>query len=72
VLDIPGAFSHVASEVRAGTFKARVMELGIAEGIVSIGWNQALESLVPAAARAHLDELQARIVAGELEVPVAY
>lgn len=68
-LDIPAALLRVAREVRDGAFEAEPLRLGMAEGIVALEWNPRLAHGVPDALRAEVDELEARIRAGELEVP---
>jgi basic membrane lipoprotein Med (substrate-binding protein (PBP1-ABC) superfamily) len=72
VIDIPRAFVAVAREVRDGTFRPRVIELGMADGIVSLAWNPALAAQVPAEVRERLDRLQAGIVDGSVRVPVGF
>jgi basic membrane lipoprotein Med (substrate-binding protein (PBP1-ABC) superfamily) len=68
-LDLPGAFVAVARRVREGRFEAVPMRLGMAEGVVALVWNPALEERVPAELRAEVDALGARIRAGTLVVP---
>jgi basic membrane lipoprotein Med (substrate-binding protein (PBP1-ABC) superfamily) len=68
-LDLPGAFLAVARRVREGRFEAAPMRLGMAEGVVALVWNPALEERVPAELRAEVDALGARIRAGTLAVP---
>lgn len=72
VLDIPAAFVAVAREVRDGSFAARVVELGMKDGIVSVTWNPDLAAAIPEAARARIEEIQKEILAGTLTVPVGY
>ncbi len=68
VIDLPLAFLTVASEVKAGTFKPRVVELGEESHVVKLVLNPALESKVPAAARQRIDSLQALMFAGKLTI----
>jgi basic membrane lipoprotein Med (substrate-binding protein (PBP1-ABC) superfamily) len=72
VLDIPAAFVRVAREVKEGSFKPRVIELGMKDGVVSLVWNPVLEGAVPAEVKAHIDQLRARILAGEVQVPKGF
>ena len=72
VLDIPTAFVLVAREVKEGTFKSRVMELGMKEGIVSLVWNPSLADRVPADVKTRVDEARGRILDGSLRVPTAF
>jgi basic membrane lipoprotein Med (substrate-binding protein (PBP1-ABC) superfamily) len=68
-LDIPSALVAVARRVRDGTFEAAPLRMGIAEGIVRLVLNPALESRIPAEVRQELRDLEQRIRAGELVVP---
>jgi basic membrane lipoprotein Med (substrate-binding protein (PBP1-ABC) superfamily) len=54
--------------VKAGTFKPRVIEFGEASHVVTLVLNPALESSIPAAARAKIDSLQNKMLAGQLTV----
>lgn len=68
VIDLPRAFLTIAKQVKAGAFKPGVIELGEASRVVTLVANPALESHVPAAARARIDSLQQRMLAGHLSV----
>lgn len=68
VIDLPRAFTMIAREVKAGTFKPRVVELGEESDVVTLVVNPALESKIPAPARAHIDSLQSRMLAGQFTV----
>jgi len=68
VIDLPLAFLTVAREVKAGTFKPRVVELGEASHVVTLVVNPALRPRIPAATLARIDSLQARMLAGQLTV----
>jgi basic membrane protein A and related proteins len=68
VIDLPLAFLKIAKEVKAGTFKPRVIEFGEASHVVTLVLNPALESSIPAAARAKIDSLQNKMLAGQLTV----
>ena len=68
VIDLPLAFLTVAREVKAGTFKPRVVELGEASLVVKLVLNPTLASRVPAAAHARIDSLQSRMLAGQFTI----
>lgn len=68
VIDLPLAFLTIAKQVRAGTFKPGVIELGEASHVVTLALNPALESRIPAAAKSRIDSLQQRMLAGQSTV----
>lgn len=68
VIDLPLAFLTVAREVKTGTFKPRVIELGEASDVVKLVLNPALESRIPAASRERIDSLQRRMLAGQFTI----
>lgn len=68
-LDIPGAFLEVASRVQQGIFEPEPIRLGMAQGIVRLEFNPALESQIAPELRAELDRLAASIREGGLVVP---
>jgi basic membrane lipoprotein Med (substrate-binding protein (PBP1-ABC) superfamily) len=68
VIDLPLAFLAVAREVKAGTFKPRVVELGEASRVVTLVVNPALRARIPGVALARIDALQARMLAGQLTI----
>jgi basic membrane lipoprotein Med (substrate-binding protein (PBP1-ABC) superfamily) len=68
VIDLPLAFLTIAKEVKAGTFKPRVVELGESSHVVTLVLNPALESKIPAATRTRIDSLQAQMLAGKYTV----
>jgi len=68
VIDLPLAFLTVAREVKAGTFKPRVVELGEASHVVTLVVNPALRGRIPAVTLARIDSLQARMLAGQLAI----
>ncbi len=70
VIDLPLAFLTVAKQVKAGTFKPGVIDLGEASHVVTLVLNPALESRIPAAARAKVDSLQALMLNGKLTISV--
>lgn len=55
VIDLPRAFLAVAREVKDGTFKPRVISLGIHDDIVRLVLNPRLESTIPVKVRAQID-----------------
>ncbi len=69
VIDIPGAFLRVASEVQQGTFRARITNLGMAEKVITFVVNPALRDRIPDAAMARIENAQAAITARQLSVP---
>jgi basic membrane lipoprotein Med (substrate-binding protein (PBP1-ABC) superfamily) len=68
VIDLPLAFLTVAREVKAGTFKPRVVELGESSHVVKLVLNPALESRIPAPTRARIDSLQTRMLGGTFTI----
>jgi basic membrane lipoprotein Med (substrate-binding protein (PBP1-ABC) superfamily) len=71
VIDLPLAFLTIAKQVQNGTFKPGVIELGEQSHVVTLVLNPALESHIPAAARAQIDALQAKMLAGTFTAPRA-
>ena len=71
VIDIPRAFLTVATQVKDGAFVARVEQLGMRDGVVSLVYNPALAGAIPAEAKTRVDAAQRDIVAGTLVVPSA-
>jgi basic membrane protein A len=68
VIDLPLAFMTVAKEVKAGTFKPRVVQMGAESRVVTLVMNPALSAQIPSAARARIDSLQAKMLAGQLTI----
>ena len=68
VIDLPLAFLTVAREVKAGTFRPRVVEFGEASHVVTLVVNPALRTRVPPVALARIDSLQARMLAGKFTI----
>lgn len=66
VIDLPLAFLTIAKQVKAGTFKPGVIELGESSHVVTLVMNPALEGRIPSPARAGIDSLQARMLRGEI------
>jgi len=63
-IDLPRALLTVAREVKAGTFRPRVVTFGAKTDVVSLVLNPALEGRIPPAARAAVDSVRGRIHAG--------
>jgi basic membrane lipoprotein Med (substrate-binding protein (PBP1-ABC) superfamily) len=68
VIDLPLAFLTLAREVKAGTFKPGVIELGEASHVVTLVLNPTLESRIPSRARARIDSLQGKMLAGQFTI----
>lgn len=68
VIDLPLAFLTVAKEVKNGTFRPRVVELGTASRVVTLVLNPTLERTIPAATRRRVDSLQTLMFAGNFTV----
>jgi basic membrane lipoprotein Med (substrate-binding protein (PBP1-ABC) superfamily) len=68
VIDLPLAFLTIAKEVKAGTFKPGVIELGEESRVVTLVLNPELETRIPLAARARIDSLQTLMLEGKYTV----
>ena len=68
VIDLRHAFLLVAKEIKDGTFKPRVVSLGIRDNVVRLVVNPALESTIPAPVRATIDSVQRRLFDGSLRL----
>ena len=68
VIDLPLAFLTVAKQIKAGTFKPGVIELGEASHVVMLVLNPSLTQRIPPAARTRIDSLQAKMLAGQLTI----
>jgi basic membrane lipoprotein Med (substrate-binding protein (PBP1-ABC) superfamily) len=64
VIDLPAAFLSVARDVKAGTFRPRVVTFDARSNIVQLVVNPAIEARVPTRTRATLDSVGAQIHAG--------
>jgi basic membrane lipoprotein Med (substrate-binding protein (PBP1-ABC) superfamily) len=71
VIDIPRAFVTVARQVKDRTFVAKVEQLGMRDGVVSLVYNPALAARIPADARTRVAAAQQDILSGKLPVPSA-
>ncbi len=69
VIDLPHAFLLVARQVKAGTFRPRVVSFGMADEVVKLVMNPALQSRIPAATRAAVDSVGKLIRAGTFRPP---
>ncbi|MDZ7631829.1 MAG: BMP family protein [Gemmatimonadaceae bacterium] len=70
VIDLPHALLLVAREVQAGTFKPRVISLGMKTDVVRLVLNPALRSTIPAAALTAVDSVTRLLVAGTFTAPL--
>jgi basic membrane protein A len=68
VIDLPLAFLTIAKQVKAGTFKPGVIELGEQSHVVTLVLNPRLAGQIPRAAQARIDSLQAKMLAGQFTV----
>ena len=64
VIDLPRAFLAVAREVKGGGFQARVVTFDAQSDVVRLVLNPAVIDRIPAATRAMIDSVSARIHAG--------
>lgn len=65
VIDLPHAFYTVASEVKSGQFRPRVVIFDAKSGIVELVLNPALLPRIPRVARAALDSVRAAMQSGQ-------
>jgi basic membrane protein A and related proteins len=68
VIDLPLAFLTIAREVKAGTFKPRVVELGEDSHVVKLVLNATLRYRVPPSMLDRIDSLQTRMLAGQFTI----
>ena len=68
VIDLPRAFLTIAREVKAGTFRPRVVVFDAKSDVVRLVVNPAIRATVPARALAQVDSVAARIHAGTFSV----
>lgn len=69
VIDLPRAMMTIARDVKAGTFKGHVYEMGEEDGVVRWVPNPTLASEIAPATVAKLDSAKAAIDAKKLQVP---
>jgi basic membrane lipoprotein Med (substrate-binding protein (PBP1-ABC) superfamily) len=72
VTSIPQAFLKIASEVKAGEFHPRMIEFGMADGMVRVVVNQRLESRIPPTVMTQVKAAEQAIVSGKIIVPSQY
>lgn len=68
VIEMPRAFSDVVSDVKSGNFKAEFRELNLANGAISVHWNDKLKGRIPAPLMKQIDDAAAKIKSGELKI----
>lgn len=68
VIDLPLAFLTIAREVKAGTFKPGVLELGEKSHVVTLVLNPVVSGKIPTAARERIDSLQALMLRGDYSI----
>ena len=64
VIDLPKAFLMIAREVEGGTFKGRVIDLGVAQDVVRLEINPVFTVRIPAATIATIDSIGVSLKAG--------
>jgi basic membrane lipoprotein Med (substrate-binding protein (PBP1-ABC) superfamily) len=69
VIDLPHAFLTVAREVKEGHFRARVIELGTRDDVVTLALNPAMKQRIPPATLKLVDSLGAEMHAGRFRAP---
>jgi len=67
VINLPHAFLTVAREVRAHTFKPRVIKLGTESDVVTLVINPAFRSRIPPATLHAVDSVRAELAAGHFD-----
>ena len=65
VIDLPHAFLTVAREVKDGTFRGRVISLGMKDDVVSLVLNPTLAARIPVAVRNAVDSVGAMMRRGD-------
>lgn len=70
VIDLPHALLLVARELRAGTFRPRVISLGLPEDVVRLTLNPKLEPTIPAATRAAVSSVRTLMATGRFHAPL--
>jgi basic membrane lipoprotein Med (substrate-binding protein (PBP1-ABC) superfamily) len=72
VTSIPEAFLKIASEVKAGDFRPRMLEFGMGDGMVRVVINQRLESRIPLSVMTQVKNAERAIISGRIVVPSTY
>ncbi len=67
-LDIPKAFDDIARAVKDGTFKGRVLSLGLKDNDVRLIDNPKLTGVIPAAGRAKVQQADQDIISGKIKI----
>lgn len=67
VIDLPHAFLLVAKDVRARTFKPRVLKLGSESDVVKLVINPAFRARIPADVQHGVDSVRAELLAGHID-----
>jgi basic membrane protein A and related proteins len=68
VLDVPRAFLLVAESIRDGKFNGSPYVFGMKDQVVSLVYNPALKTRIPAAVQTKVDTVRRDIVAGKLKL----
>jgi basic membrane lipoprotein Med (substrate-binding protein (PBP1-ABC) superfamily) len=69
VIDLPHALLTVAREVKAGTFRPRVLHLGTKSDVVRLEMNPRLEGAIPAPTRSAVDSVRRLLAEEKFVVP---
>lgn len=72
VLDVPGAMVKMVRTVKDGQFKPEIQYFGMNEGVVTLEWNEALESQVSPETVTEVARLEEEIKSGKLKVPTGF
>jgi len=67
VIDLPHAFLTVAREVKAKTFKPRLIRLGSESDVVTLVMNPDFQSHIPPAAMHTVDSVRRELAAGRFD-----
>ncbi len=69
VIDLPRAFFLIAQDVKAGTFRPRVVAYDSRSGVVELVLNPVLEDRIPAVLRARVESVRALMHDGRFTAP---
>jgi basic membrane protein A and related proteins len=69
VSSVPDAFLHIAMQVKQGSFRAGMIQYGMADGMVRMVVNPQLAGRIPSAVMARAKQAEQQIIAGTLIVP---
>jgi basic membrane protein A len=72
VTSIPQAFLKIARQVKAGDFHPRMIEFGMADGMVRVVINKRLESRIPSTLMTRVEDTEQAIISGRIIVPSQY